>query len=151
MESKYFITAFGEIEQIEMGNDIARDLQRVGNIFPSHEDAFKALGKIKIALFYGKKDMRIKRKTLVGRIDEKGKLIAPLQLLGDFCNLNKGRSVIIHIEVQPQEASEKLRNYVFGYVVPEMQRILHDNGEDYTREQTFDYLKSLCPVFLDEE
>ena len=95
--------------------------------------------------------MRIKRKTLVGRIDDKGNLIAPLQLLGDFCNLNKGRSVIIRIEVQPQEASEKLRNYVFGYVVPEMQRILHDNGEDYTREQTFNYLKSLCPVFLDEE
>ena len=59
--------------------------------------------------------------------------------------------MIIRIEVQPQEASEKLRNYVFGYVVPEMQRILHDNGEDYTREQTFNYLKSLCPVFLDEE
>ena len=96
-------------------------------------------------------DMRIKKKTLVGRIDDKGNLIAPLQLLGDFCNLNKGRSVIIRIDVQPQEASEKLRNYVFGYVVPEMQRILHDNGEDYTREQTFNYLKSLCPVFLDEE
>ena len=54
VESKYYITAFGEIEQIEMGNDIARDLQRVGNIFPSYEDAFKALGKIKIALSNGK-------------------------------------------------------------------------------------------------
>ena len=54
MESKYFITAFGEIEQIEMGNDIALDLQRVGNIFPSYEDAFMTLGKIKIALSNGK-------------------------------------------------------------------------------------------------
>lgn len=54
MESKYFITAFGEIEQIQMGNDIARDLQRVGNIFPSYEDAFKALGEIKMALSNGK-------------------------------------------------------------------------------------------------
>ena len=54
MESKYFITAFGEIEQIEMGNYIARDLKRVGNIFPSYEDAFKALGKIKMALANGK-------------------------------------------------------------------------------------------------
>ena len=25
-------------------------------------------------------------------------------------------------------------DYVFGYVVPEMQRILQENGEDYTRE-----------------
>ena len=54
MESKYFITALGEIEQIEIGNDIARDLQRVGNIFPSYEDAFRTLGKIKIALSNGK-------------------------------------------------------------------------------------------------
>ena len=95
--------------------------------------------------------MRIKRKTLVGRINADGDLIAPMQLLQDFCNLKRERSVIIRVEVQPQEAGEKIRNYVFGYVIPEMQRILHDNGEDYTRAQTFEYLKSICPVFLDEE
>ena len=95
--------------------------------------------------------MRIKRKTLVGRINAEGDLIAPMPLLQDFCNLNRERSVIIRVEVQPQEAGEKIRNYVFGYVIPEMQRILHDNGEDYTRAQTFEYLKSICPVFLDEE
>ena len=95
--------------------------------------------------------MRIKRKTLVGRINAEGDLIAPMQLLQDFCNLDRERSVIIRVEVQPQEAGEKIRNYVFGYVIPEMQRILHDNGEDYTRAQTFEYLKSICPVFLDEE
>lgn len=95
--------------------------------------------------------MRIKRKALVGRINAEGDLIAPMQLLQDFCNLNRERSVIIRVEVQPQEAGEKIRNYVFGYVIPEMQRILHDNGEDYTRAQTFEYLKSICPVFLDEE
>lgn len=95
--------------------------------------------------------MRIKRKTLVGRINAEGDLIAPMQLLQDFCNLNRERSVIIRVEVQPQEAGKKIRNYVFGYVIPEMQRILHDNGEDYTRAQTFEYLKSICPVFLDEE
>ena len=79
--------------------------------------------------------MRIKRKTLVGRINAEGDLIAPMQLLQDFCNLNRERSVIIRVEVQPQEAGEKIRNYVFGYVIPEMQRILHDNGEDLTRAQ----------------
>ena len=94
--------------------------------------------------------MRIKRKTLVGRINAEGDLIAPMQLLQDFCNLNRERSVIIRVEVQPQEAGERIRNYVFGYVITEMQRILHDNGEDYTRAQTFEYLKSICPVFLDD-
>ena len=54
MESKYFITASREIQQIEMATDIARDLPRVGNIFPSYEDAFRTLGKIKIALANGK-------------------------------------------------------------------------------------------------
>ena len=62
MERKYFITAFGEIEQIQMGNDIARDLQRVGNVFPSYEDAFNALGKIKIALANGKSIQEINDK-----------------------------------------------------------------------------------------
>ena len=62
MESKYFITAFGDIEQIEMGNDIARDLQMVGNIFPSYEDAFKALGRIKIALSNSKSIQEIHNK-----------------------------------------------------------------------------------------
>ena len=97
--------------------------------------------------------MRIKKKTLVGRIDDKGNLIAPLQLLGDFCNLNKGRSVIIRIEVQPQEASEKLRNYVFGYVVPEMQRILMLCWDDWENLEMLKYMvehQDACPSMLYE-
>ena len=62
MESKYFITAFGEIEQIEMGNDIARDLQRVGNIFPSYDVALKKKKKIKMALANGKSIQEIHNK-----------------------------------------------------------------------------------------
>ena len=62
MESKYFITAFGDIGQIQMGNDIARDLQRVGNIFPSYEDAFRARGKIRIALSNGNSIQEIHNK-----------------------------------------------------------------------------------------
>ena len=63
VESKYYITAFGEIEQIEMGNDKARDLQRVGNIYPSYEDAFKAKKKKKIALSNGKSIQEVDNKV----------------------------------------------------------------------------------------
>ena len=94
--------------------------------------------------------MRVKRKTIVGKINAKGELSAPWDILKYFCNLNKERAVIIRVEIQPKEPSEKLRNFVFGYAIPEMQRVFHDNGEDYTKAKTFEVLKAQCPVFLDE-
>lgn len=38
---KYFITAFLEVEEIEMDNLFTRDLERVGNLFDSEEKARK--------------------------------------------------------------------------------------------------------------
>lgn len=94
--------------------------------------------------------MRVKRLTVVGRIDSNGELQLPWEKLKEFGNLNKDRAVIVRTEVQPKEPSEKLRNFVFGYAIPEMQRILYDNGEDYTKEETYQVLRGRCPVFLDE-
>ena len=50
MESKFFISAFLEIETIEMGNGVALDLYRVGNLFDTEDEARKALHAIKLAL-----------------------------------------------------------------------------------------------------
>ena len=94
--------------------------------------------------------MRVKRQTIVGRIDTKGELQLPWDKLKDFANLNKDRAVIVRVEIQPKDPSEKLRNYVFGYAIPEMQRILYDNGEDYTKAETYEVLRGRCPVFLEE-
>ena len=47
MESKYFISAFLEVESIDTGNEIARDLARVGNLFDTEEQARKVLHLLK--------------------------------------------------------------------------------------------------------
>jgi hypothetical protein len=47
MESKYFISAFLEVESIDTGNEIARDLARVGNLFDTEEQARKVLHILK--------------------------------------------------------------------------------------------------------
>lgn len=44
---KYFISAFLEVESIVVGNDIAKDLARIGNLFDTEEDARKVLHTLK--------------------------------------------------------------------------------------------------------
>ena len=51
MESRYyFITVFGDIDTVIEGTEIAHSLELVGNLYPSYEEAVRALGKIKQAL-----------------------------------------------------------------------------------------------------
>ena len=51
MESRYyFITVFGDIDTVDRGTEIAHSLESVGNLYPSYDEAVKALGKIKQAL-----------------------------------------------------------------------------------------------------
>ena len=87
----------------------------------------------------------------MGRITDSGELIAPFNTLESFCSLHKGKSLIIRAEILPTEASERLRNFVFGYVVPELQTAYHLMGEDYTKAQTWQAIRSVCPIFLEEE
>lgn len=47
MASKYFISAFLEVESIDTGNEIARDLARVGNLFDTEEQARRVLHVLK--------------------------------------------------------------------------------------------------------
>lgn len=44
---KFFISPFLEVESIESGNEIARDLARVGNLFETESEARKALHVLK--------------------------------------------------------------------------------------------------------
>lgn len=64
--------------------------------------------------------------------------------------MHKGRAVIIRAEILPVEPSEKLTNYVFGYLVPEVQQIFHDNGLDFNKRETFSALCHYAPVLQDE-
>lgn len=47
MVSKYFISAFLEVETISRNNEIARDLARVGNLFDTEDQARKVLHLLK--------------------------------------------------------------------------------------------------------
>lgn len=50
MESKYFITAFLEVESIDPSNGVALDLYRIGNLFDTEDEARKVLHLIKKTL-----------------------------------------------------------------------------------------------------
>lgn len=94
--------------------------------------------------------MRVRRKTITGRFNSKGALEAPWDMVEAFGMLHRDQGVIVRFEIVPKEPSERLANFVFGYVIPELQGMFHDNGEDYTKEQTYNRIRELCPVFLEE-
>lgn len=96
--------------------------------------------------------MRLRRKTIVGRINPKGEIEAHWQTLYDFCSLHKDSGVIIRAEIMPKEPSEKTKNYFFGYLISEMQGILmQEYGERYTKDESYDWVRKQCPLFIQEE
>lgn len=96
--------------------------------------------------------MRLRRKTIVGKINSKGELNAPWQVLQDFCSMHRDCGVIIRAELMPKEASDKTKAYFFGYIINELREILWQTyGERYTKEQTYDWIRKQCPLFIHEE
>lgn len=95
--------------------------------------------------------MRLRRKSLVGKIDSKGELKAPWNTLYDFCTMHKDRAVIIRAEIMPKEPSEKVQAYYFGYIIPEFQdAIMQAYGERLTKSQTDEWIRCQCPLFIEE-
>lgn len=95
--------------------------------------------------------MRLRRKTLWGRIDKNGTPNVHWNELEDFCKLHPNKAIIVRVEVQATEPSEKLKNYWFGYVVKEMQRAFYDLGYNYSEARTYDEIRKNCPLFLEEK
>lgn len=96
--------------------------------------------------------MRLRRKTIIGKINAKGELSASWQVLGDLCKMHPNRGVIIRAEILATEPSERTKGYWWAYIIPELREILWQNyGERYTKEQTYDWLRNLCPLFIQEE
>lgn len=71
--------------------------------------------------------------------------------LTDFLLMHRGKVVILRVELQPKEATEKTKNYFFGYIIPELRNAFMENGEHLTKEQTYNRLRELCPLFIHEE
>ena len=82
--------------------------------------------------------MRVRRKTFVGRIGEHGEILCSWNVVQDFCTSHKGKPVILRLEIQPSEPSERTKNYFFGYCIPEAQNaFMSEYGEHLTKEQTY--------------
>ena len=96
--------------------------------------------------------MRVRRKTVVGRIGERGEILCSWNMVQDFLASHKGKPVIMRLEIQPSEPSERTKNYFFGYCVPEAQNaFMSEYGEHLTKEQTYDKIRELCPLFKRQE
>jgi len=96
--------------------------------------------------------MRVRRKTIVGRIGENGEILCSWDIVQSFCLLHKGKPVILRLEIQPSEPSERTKNYFFGYCVPEAQNaFMSEYGEHLTKEQAYDKIRELCPLFHRQE
>lgn len=65
--------------------------------------------------------------------------------------MHKGRSILVRIEVQSIEPTERMTNFFFGYVVKEMRRAYESLGEMLTEQQTYDKIRENCPIFLEEK
>lgn len=95
--------------------------------------------------------MRLRRKTIVGKIDSKGDLNAPWQVLQDFCSMHKDRGIILRAEILSKEPSEKVKAYYFGYILGEVREALMQTyGERFTKSQTDEWLRKQCPLFIEE-
>ena len=95
--------------------------------------------------------MRVRRKTIYGKITSKGELQAYRGELDEFCKLHPDRGVIIRVEIQPKEPSERTANYYFGYIVPEMQNVfMSEGGEHLSKAETDFRLRENCPICIEE-
>lgn len=95
--------------------------------------------------------MRLRKKTIIGKIDSHGEPIIPWNTFKDFCSLHKDKGIIVRAEIMSKEPSEKVKAYYFGYIVPEIQEALMQTyGERFTKSKTDEWIRSQCPLFLDE-
>ena len=96
--------------------------------------------------------MRLRRKTIVGKITPTGELNAPWQVLMDFCSMHKDRGIILRAEILSKEPSEKTCAYFWGYVIDEIRNaLMQEYGERFTKEQTYDWIRKQCSLFYAEE
>lgn len=94
--------------------------------------------------------MRVRSKVFAVRLGEHGEIIAHWDKVGEFCGQHKGKAAFMRIELQPTEPSEKTKNYFYGYIVPELRNAFMENGEHLTKEQTYNRIREICPLFSEQ-
>ncbi len=95
--------------------------------------------------------MKPHRVNLVGKIDNKGKLlIANMDELREFGKKWKGQTVIMTADVNPGGPSKALKGYYFNKIVPDFQTIFNDTGDRMSLMDVDIRLRSMCPIMVVE-
>lgn len=81
-----------------------------------------------------------------GRINDKGGMLLPMELIRDFCRGNAGARIIVKITALAKDVTARQRGYYWGYVVPELRKGFAEKGTLMTDAETDDYIRSLCPI-----
>lgn len=89
--------------------------------------------------------MRLRKKTIWGKIDSKGNLDFYDGELKEFLKLHPNKNVIIRYEIAPSEPSGKTKAYYYNYVLPKMTRAFYETGENLSQPQVDRFLRSNCP------
>lgn len=80
---------------------------------------------------------------ITGHIDEAGQLkLVNRKLLTQWLADNHNKNVVLTIERKKKKRSNQQCRYWFGVVVPMVQAGINDLGNDYSKEETHEFLKS---------
>lgn len=74
--------------------------------------------------------------TEAGRIDKKGRLLLPMDRLGQEFSKHKGCRVVARFMFMEPGSSEALLGYYYGYVVPTITAALYEQGTRFSPEKT---------------
>lgn len=95
--------------------------------------------------------MDSKELRLTAKIGDNGKLYINNQpLLTFFCSKNKSSSLILELTVLSDNASEAMKAYYRGFILPEFRKAIRENGEYLTLEGTEAFISEITPMLQKE-
>lgn len=83
-----------------------------------------------------------------GRIDKEGKMRLPMDRLRQFFSQNKGRRIVIRVDVW-EEPTEAMFGYYHRYIVPTIQKALYELGERMNERKVDEWLRQQCPSIFE--
>ena len=85
-----------------------------------------------------------------GRIDKDGKMRLPMDRLRQFFSQNKGRRIVIRVDVW-EEPTEAMFGYYHRYIVPTIQKALYEQGQRLAAEEVDEWLRSSNKITCNAE
>ena len=85
-----------------------------------------------------------------GRIDKAGKMRLPMDRLRQFFSQNKGRRIVIRVDVW-EEPTEAMFGYYHRYIVPTIQKAMYEQGQRLASEEVDEWLRSSNKITCNAE